>query len=344
MKYEIKLRIAVSLLIINLSVGCFAQSFDSTAVTTTLHKNIKFDGVIKAKFETSANDGSMRFNIRNSRLGLRGNIGEYVSYRMQVELSNEGAFAPLDLYGTLKLCKGLSIRFGQQHIPFDNQYIISPAEMMFANRAFVGKYFTPGSRDIGAVARYKFPFNAFPLEGEVGIFNGGKINNPRWTNHPSYVARLTAGSMDGFRTSTKIYRYNDEKLFWGIDLHYANESLRVEAEVMNRTRSINTPDLFGAYIQGTYTFDFKTPKIFHNFSPAFRWDTMAYDVIDTGLDVNRLTFGINFGLDVKPFESTLRINYEQYLGRNNDFAEFKAHSDYPHVSENKVTIELLLRF
>jgi len=81
-------KILVFLLIINLSIRGFAQ--DSTAVITSLHKNVKFDGVIKAKFETSANDGAMRFNIRNSRLGLRGNIGEYVSYRVQVELSNEG--------------------------------------------------------------------------------------------------------------------------------------------------------------------------------------------------------------------------------------------------------------
>jgi len=84
--------------------------------------------------------------------------------------------------------------------------------------------------------------------------------------------------------------------------------------------------------------------MFHSLSPTFRWDAMAYDVIDTGLDVNRLTFGINFGLDVKPFDSTLRINYEQYLLHNKDFDVFTGHRDYPQVSENKLTLELLLRF
>ncbi|MDR2910335.1 MAG: hypothetical protein LBV47_03075 [Bacteroidales bacterium] len=318
---------------------------NSETAATSLRKWVQFDGAIKTKFEMSTDGGVMRFNVRNSRLGLRGDIGEYVSYRIQADLSNEGVFQPLDLFGTLKPAKGVSINFGQTSIPFDNQYIITPAEMMFANRAFVGKYFTPGSRDIGTVVKYSFPTKAFPLEGELGMFNGGKINNPQWTDNPSYAARLIAGSMDGFRTSAKVYQYNGEiveMLLWGADVHYANERLRVEAEVMNRTAHTTSRDLFGTYIQGTYMFDIKNGKMFHNLSPAFRWDAMGYDVTDAGFDVNRLTFGINFGLDMKPFSSTLRINYEQYFVGNDNFAEFNNRD--PHVSDNKVTLELLLRF
>ena len=339
------IKITFFLFVVNISVLAYGQSTDSASVITALSKSIKYDGVIKAKLETSANDGSMRFNIRNSRLGIRGDVSEYVSYRVQMEFSNECVFSPLDLYGVLKPANGLNVSFGQLSIPFENQYIISPSEMMFANRAFIGKYFTPGTRDIGAVVKYDFPFVPFPLEGEIGMFNGGKINNPQWTNSPSYAARLVVGKMDGFRASAKLYRYTGETVemtLWGADLHYANQRLRLQAEVMNRMNHTTSPDLFGTYIQGTYIFNLNAPKMFHSMSPTFRWDAMGYNVMDSGLDVNRLTFGINFGLDLKPFDSTLRLNYEQYFVRNGYFAEFDNRD--LHVADNKVTIELLIRF
>jgi hypothetical protein len=341
MKLTLK-QIVILLSFISMPFMGMAQTADnSETAIPSLRKWVQFDGVVKTKLEMSTEEGVMRFNVRNSRLGLRGDIGEYASYRIQVDLSNEGVFQPLDLFGTLKPAKGVSINFGQTSIPFDNQYIITPAEMMFANRAFVGKYFTPGSRDIGTVLKYRFPTKAVPLEGELGMFNGGKINNPQWTDRPSYAARLIAGSMDGFRTSAKIYRYNGnlvEMFLWGADVHYANERLRVEAEVMSRTAHTTSRDLFGTYIQGAYMFDVRNGNMFHNFSPALRWDAMGYD----GFDVNRLTFGINFGLDMKPFDSMLRINYEQYFDGNYSFAEFDNRD--PHVSDNKVTLELLLKF
>lgn len=339
-----KTAVLVSLFAASLT-GMPQTTDNGTTAVTALSKRVQFDGVIKTKLETSTDEGFVRFDVRNSRLGLRGEIGEYVGYRIQVDLSNEGVFQPLDLFGTLKPAKGVSINFGQTSIPFDNPYIITPAEMMFANRAFVGKYFTQGSRDIGIVLKYSLPTKSFPVEAELGMFNGGKINNPQWTDTPSYAARLIVGKMDGFRTTAKIYQYNGnmvEMLLWGADVHYANDRLRVEAEVMSRTAHTTSRDLFGTYIQGAYTFDLRKGQMFHNMSPALRWDAIGYDVASTGLDVNRLTVGINFGLDMKPFDSLLRINYEQYFMGDEGFAEFENRD--PHVSDNKVTLELLLRF
>ena len=341
------LRIAFFLLVIHIPIWGFAQSADSASAITALRKSVRIDGVIKTKLEMCYSDSVvMRINVRNARVGIRGDIGEYVGFRMQVDFSNEGVFAPLDLYGILKPAKWLSINLGQTLIPFDNPYIISPGETMFSNRAFVGKYFTPGSRDIGAVVKYKFPFDAIPLEWELGMFNGGRINNPRWTDKPSFAARLIAGSMDGFRASAKLYRYSGETvemLIWGADVHYANDRLRLQAEVMNRTAHTTSRDLFGSYVQGMYTFDFKAPKMFHSLSPALRWDAMGYDVMnDNTPDVNRLTYGIIFGLDLKPFDSRLRIDFEQYFVRNGHFAEFENRD--AHVANNKLTIELVLRF
>jgi hypothetical protein len=323
------------------------QTKDSTATALpAILKSARFDGVIKTKVETSAEKGVMRFNVRNSRLGARGGIGKYLSYRVQVELSNEGAFSPLDLYGTLQPAENLSFIFGQTHVPFENNHIITPAEMMFANRAFVGKYFTPGSRDIGAMAAYTFRIGGFPMEGQVGVFNGGRINDPQWTNSPSYAFRLIAGSMDGFRSTAKVYKYTGEQsdlLLWGADIHYANPRFRVEAEVMNRHSYTTGLDLTGAYIQGAYTFGLPNAGMFHCLTPAARWDAMGYDVPNGGPDVNRLTVGINFGLTFIPYDSVLRIDYEQYFLRNGLlFPDFDNRD--PHVADNKVTVELVVKF
>jgi len=306
-----------------------------------------FDGVIKTKIETSTQSGVVRFNVRNSRIGVRGDIGKYLSYRVQVELSNEGTFAPLDLHGTLKPTQNLSFLIGQQSIPFENQYIITPAEMMFANRAFVGKYFTPGTRDIGAVMQYRFHVGGFPMEGQAGIFNGGGINDPQWSKYPSFACRLIAGSMDGFRTTAKIYRFHDQEqldlFFWGADIHYANNALRVEAEVMNRHSYTTGRDLFGTYIQGAYTIGLPNAGMFHSFTPAVRLDAMGYDVWSNNFDVKRITLGVNFGLTFIPYDSVFRIDYEHVSSKKGVvFPDFDNRD--LHVADNKVTVELVVRF
>ena len=215
------------LAMIFMTVPVFSQT-NKDSVIKTIVKTSRFDGVIKTKLEMCAEDGAMRFNVRNARVGVRGDIGEHLSYRMQVEFSNEGVFTPLDLFGTLKPTKNISFLFGQQFTSFENSYIISPGENMFANRAFVGKYFTPGTRDIGAVAQYRFHIGGFSMEGQAGMFNGGRINNPQWTSRPSFTCRLIAGSMAGFRTSAKVYKYYRDPtdtsdaldlFLWGADVH-----------------------------------------------------------------------------------------------------------------------------
>ena len=43
----------------------------------------KIDGAIKAKMEIDLNRGEYRFNVRNSRFGVRGNVSRNMSYRLQ---------------------------------------------------------------------------------------------------------------------------------------------------------------------------------------------------------------------------------------------------------------------
>ncbi len=321
-----------------ISHGAFAALGEDSTPSHTY----KLDGVLKNKFEYATETGTSRFSVRNSRMGIAGDINGAYGYRVQVEWSDEGQFKVLDLSGTIKPVKGLSFTLGQTSIPLFNSYIVSPNEMMFANRAFIGKYFL-STRDLGFLTRYDFRLGEVPTRLEFGVYNGNAINSPVWKKKMAYGGRVTVGSMKGARLSAKIYDYPREEethhLFYGADLRYEAANWKLETEVMKReSKTEFHTDLFSYYVQGTYALPLKT-KLFDSLEPALRWDGLSDTQGDDGFDVKRLTAGIDFGSKRDRFSSIFRVNYEWYFGTNSPTI-FKS----PEVGSDKVTVELLLRF
>lgn len=327
-----------------LTLSAFSSFFLSAQETDTpAYPSFKVDGTLKNKFEYASRTNMSRFSVRNSRIGVAGDINTYSSYRVQVELSNEGKFSVLDLCGTLKPLEGLSLSLGQTSIPLFNSYVVTPATMMFANRAFLGKYFL-GTRDMGFLAKYDFRIGELPTKLEFGMFNGNTINNPVWKKEMSYGGRIELGNMKGFRMTAKIYDYpNDEDthfLFYGTDLRYSNDNLTVETEIMKRDSKteVNT-DLLSYYLQSAYVIPIRT-KLFEFVKPAVRWDAIDERMDTKGFDVNRLTTGVGFGFKSERFNSILRIDYEWYMVNH----EMHIFSGNEEMDSNKITIELLFSF
>ncbi|MDP3398173.1 MAG: porin [Bacteroidales bacterium] len=302
-----------------------------------------FDASIKTKYEYAFDTQMSRFSVRNSRMGLSGHITNPVTYRVQVELSSEGHFEVLDMSANILLTKDLSITLGQTSVPVFNSYITTPSTMLFANRAFIGKYFA-GSRDIGIMANYKFSNLKFPLMVEMGVFNGNTINNPLWTDRPSIATRISLGDMEGLRATGKIYRYPktavEDYVIWGADIRYAQERYKIEAEVMNRHNKFNDVDRFSLYIQGGYSFPLKGDPLIKDITPVIRWDAIGENLRNNKFDANRLTFGLSFGLTDKPFGSLIRLDYESYIVKT-PITEFNR---YEEMDSNKITLELLIIF
>lgn len=284
-----------------------------------------------------------RFSVRNSRMGLSGSVSDKIAYRVQVELSSEGVFEVLDLSANIRLFDGFSVTLGQTSVPVFNPYIITPSQMMFANRAFIGKYFA-GTRDIGVLVNYKIPGLTLPVNLEAGVFNGYTINKPLWTNKPSYAARLTLGEMTGLRATGKIYRYPktaaEDYLIWGGDIRYAQQRYKIEAEVMNRHNRTDGTDRFSLYVQGGYSFPLSGDALFKDITPVVRWDAIGENLNNNKFDANRLTIGLSFGLTNIPFDSLLRVDYESYLVKR-PIDEFNR---YEEMDSNKITLELLIIF
>lgn len=308
------------------------------------YPNFKLDGSLKNKLEYATATNMSRFSVRNSRVGVAGNITSYAAYRVQVELSNEGKFSVLDLSGTLKPIEGLSLTLGQTSIPLFNSYIVSPAEMLFANRAFLGKYYL-STRDLGLIAKYGFNMGVVPTKIEFGVFNGNAINDPVWKKNMAYGGRLELGDVKrGLRFSAKAYDYpNTEEihyLFYGADLRYKAESWQLETEVMKRdSKTESQEDLLSYYVQGAYEFPVKT-KLFSMVKPAARWDAIDQNLTDKGFDVDRFTLGLGFGFEHQKFSSILRFDYEWYFVKN----ELPFLNKNDEMDSDKFTVELLFSF
>lgn len=333
---KLRYRFFYTFLIVS-SISIFAQDNIS-------YPSFKFDGILKNKFEYATENNKSRFSVRNSRLGISGKITPVVDYRAQVELSNEGKFDVLDLYGSFKPIDGLTLRLGQTGIPIHNSYVTNPGKMMFANRAFIGKYFTPGTRDIGLSGTYKLNAGNFPITIDAAVFNGNKSNQPIWSKHLSYSSRLAFGEMKGFRSTIKMYDYPQSDtthyVFYGIDFRYQTDNWKIETEAMHRQNKYDDTKLFSTYVQGAYWIPIRNNKIFRSFMPAARWDAVGTDVFNKGFDVNRATLGLGLGINDQKFLSLLRFDYEWYFVENSlPFLEKNKE-----MASNKFTMELVLFF
>ena len=336
-------RITTALAVIFCAITLLTAQENQSNINWEFTPTIEFDGMFKSRFEYANQAKLSRFSVRNSRLGIQGDVTPFISYRAMAELSNEGKFSVLDLYSAINPINGLTFKIGQSGIPVHNPYTTSPGSVMFANRPFIGKYFTFGTRDIGVSAAYDFKISNFPVGIDAAVFNGNTINDPVWTDSPSFATRLRIGNMKGFRTTAKLYKLPKSDLLdfmiYGADLRYQANNWKVETEVMYRKNKATDEKLTGAYLQGAYWFPLQNTKVFKNMITAARWDAMGRNKTDNDIDVNRLTLGLGFSFTDAPFGSLVRIDYEFYNTRN-DIDIFT--TDVMH--SNKLSVELLLTF
>ncbi len=312
--------------------------------------------IFKGRYEFSES-GDSRFTLRNSRVGVQGDLSKKLSYKFMMDLSDNGKMRVLDLYATIKPFKRLKFTLGQGGLPIFNSYTTSPNSIDFANRPFIGKYIF-SSRDIGLTANFAIKQQGFPIALEAGVYNGDGINNPVWTGSLAYGGRLSFGSMKGWRTTFKFLRSKNDEIenyyIWGADLRYENSDFKIEAEYMNKFNdldknkisatdySANKPyeSLSLAYIQSVYKIPVQS-ETFKRIEPCLRWDGAGYDLLKRGLGCNRATAGVNFVFNTDTFVSLCRVNYEHYFNNSKDLSPIFSSQ---HHNENKLTLELLFVF
>lgn len=284
----------------------------------------KIDGAVKAKFELSTYDGEFRFNVRNSRFGVSGNVSRHMIYRMQVDFSNEGKVSILDAYAGYQAGRW-DVRLGQQQYHFSSDLDRGPSSNMFANRSFLAKYLTGyygselvdgkpkdfvrtlGSRDLGIMATYTFQ-TRLPLKLYFGIFNGSGINNPEWGKTVNFVGRAEIGpASEGLRLALAYYDgsapqhdrvvetggiyeqvpFKQKMRIGGVELRYTRGYFFIEGEYARRyleDYSGSVQVLTASHIHSYYRFPMRPTSVLNHIAPIVRWD------LGNGLDyLNILT-------------------------------------------------------
>lgn len=308
---------------------------------TTSQSNSEYlpdiDGILKTKVEYDLNNSKVRFEVRNARFGAKGKINPYISYRVEVDLSDEGKMKMLDAYVRFSPLEKLDFYMGQRKIPFSTDYMRNPAENIFANRSFLAKYINDGMRDIGFYANYKLT-ESIPVDILLGAVNGTGNNNPQWIDKPNLVGRISAGPEKGIRVTGNLYYgealYKDHLAMLGGEIRYSTGSFFVESEYISRnwtdTLSTRLHD-DGIFIHSYYNFMLQN-KMIYMLTPTARLDFIGIRVFGNKVDANRLTLGLNAGFEPKQFIAEIRLNYENY---------FK--SNLP-IETDKLTLEFIARF
>ena len=99
----------------------------------------KIHGTIRGKYEYQYEEKEGRFEVRNARFSLTGNVAPIVSYKAEIDLSDEGAIKMLDAYARVTPLPTFDITIGQMRVPFTIDAHRSPHQQYFANRSFIAK-------------------------------------------------------------------------------------------------------------------------------------------------------------------------------------------------------------
>ncbi|MFI3316952.1 MAG: porin [Rikenellaceae bacterium] len=325
-------------------------------------------GSVRAKFEESTESGDHRFNVRNSRLGVKGMTSEHMRYAMQIDFNNEGSVSILDSY-VAYVAGNFELSLGQQQYHFNADLDRGPSSSLFSNRSFLSKYLTTyytydatsptdcsvktiGSRDIGALMSYKFP-TKIPIQITGGLMNGSGANNPEWNENMNYVARATIGAKSGFQVAGSYYHgytpYVQKIEMYGGELRYAGSNYLIEAAYAQRILEQEldgTQTITAAHVHGYRTFELPKNNAIEYLAPHLRWDMGSgiefinqYDGMIDRYDANRITVALNIGFAKKWIGSEIRIAYEEYMvGTSHSDANINP------LLQDKYTIEFIASF
>ena len=287
-------------------------------------------GTIRAKYEYQTTMGAGRFEVRNARVSVTGNVLPSVAYKAEIDLSDEGQIKMLDAYARLFPTKGLTVTAGQMRVPFTIDAHRSPHQQYFPNRSFIAKQ-VGNVRDVGFTVGYTLPTDV-PITVEGGLFNGsGLTNQKEWHKEVNYSAKAQFLFTKGLNLTLSVQSIQPEEVrmqSYDIGAYYETGRFHIEGEYLYKQYS------------GNAFKDVHAVNTFINYDLPLQSDAKTADEETGRLTVTdykrqRLTGGITFSLS-KAFRTDLRLNYEKYFYAKNSIAK--------ESEQDKVVLELMVRF
>ncbi|RLT81011.1 porin [Bacteroides acidifaciens] len=304
-------------------------------------------GTIRGKYEYQTETQESRFEVRNARFSVSGNVHPLVAYKAEIDLSDEGSIKMLDAYARVFPLQDLNFTIGQMRVPFTIDAHRSPHQQYFANRSFIAKQ-VGNVRDVGFTTAY-INKGSVPFILEGGLFNGsGLMNQKEWhkTLNYSVKAQLLPDKNWNVTLSTQMIKPEDVRInVYDVGIYYQNNRFHIEAEYLYKMYGYEAFKDVHA-VNSFINYDLPLKKVFNKISFLARYDMMTdhsdgrKDEITKALIINdydrhRVTGGITLSLS-KAFIADLRLNFEKY---------FYKKSGVPKESEqDKIIIEFMTRF
>lgn len=309
---------------------------------------VQIHGTVRGKFEYQPEIGKSRFQVRNARFSLSGNVTPIVAYKAEIDLSDEGAIKMLDAYVRLNMLRQkLRFSIGQMRVPFTIDAHRSPHEQYFANRSFIAKQ-AGNVRDVGATLGWSFG-RKVPVVLEGGVFNGSGLTDQKdfWTGTFNYSVKAQALFAERVNLTLSIQKTHPDIvkiLMYDAGVYYENDLWHVEAEYLRKNYAGGAFDGVNA-VDAFVCRDFPLKRIFRKISVLARYDYMSDHsngiagsmgtLVVNDPERHRLTGGLTFSLGL-PFQADIRLNYEAYFYRQ---------TAVPALSEqDKLVVEFMARF
>jgi len=291
-------------------------------------------GVIRAKYEQNTSNGKGRFDVRNARFGMKGNVGKYFGYKFEIDFCDEGKIKMLDVYADFIPVKNLTFSLGQMKAPFSTEYLLNPSKFEFANRPFIDKRICMDLRDIGLKITYDYE-GKIPFSVSGFIMNGTGVNNPEWTTRFAAGGRTLITPFKGFTVQAQYLAGtigNQKTEMQGYGIRYEYKGLIINTEYAQKT----IVDTASAYTQNSmfayllYNFQF-TKGMIKTLTPALRYDFFSGNMKSRIYEPHRLAAGLTLGFHKLSF-ANIRFNYEKYF-----YQVSKGRED-------KFTVEFMVKF
>lgn len=304
-------------------------------------------GVIRTRWEMETEDGRNRFEVRNARLALSGNILPSVDYQIQTDFCDQGKIKILDAWGGIKLAEGLKLRAGQFLMPVGIEPLRAPAAYIFANRAFIGKQMC-NARGVGAELAYIVPAVS-PLTLRAAVFNSTSVaGHDVWNHSPAFSASAlwqikSIGINVGFQSA--VPEAGRTNIVDGAVI-FKSGRWNVESEYMYKHYTNGYSGAAHGYsVFGNYALPVSLGE-FNRLSFQGRFDGMTAhnsgalgDSGELTPDMparNRITVGSTLSSVHGKIHADVRLNYEKYFYHHDVVA--------PVGQDDKVAVELVVSF
>ncbi len=320
----------------------------------------KLHGMLRGKYEYEPDLNASRFEVRNARLSVEGNLPLRSCYKVEVDFCDETEIKMKDAWVGINPWKTLRLSVGQQRLPFTIDAHRNPQEQYLANRSFIAKQ-VGDVRDVGVLASYTFnnKRSARTIATlSAGLFNGASITSQKtaWHKDWNYSARLQLFPIEGLAIVPSVQHtaIADRAVHYtsmDCGMYYERKGWHAEAEYLRKWYGNSA---FGACnavdAMLIYCMPLKKEKGFlQDVSLMCRYDYMG-DHTDgslgfiegntkrlatTDYERHRLTVGITLSVRNPYFPTEIRFNYERY--------------SYPHggakeSEQDKVVAELAIRY